>query len=246
MTSVQRGELGVWRSRTTFVLALSSAAVGLGSLWRFAYLTGEYGGGAFFISYILSLYLLAIPLLVAELAIGAHGRASPMLALRWASDRSLRSRYWMWLGLLACVTGLLIVSYYVVVAGWSLAYIRDMQSGLFAAASMQQVASHFDALLADSARQYYWQSLFLALVVTVLGLGLRRGLGTLVWLAVPVIITLLGMLVLFSVEHGDLAATREYLFTVKLVDFSAEAIFAAMGHALLTLGVGAGIATLIG
>lgn len=238
---VARGQLGHWRSRTTFVLALSSAAVGLGSLWRFAYLMGEYGGGAFFISYILSLYLLAIPLLVAELAVGAHGRASPLLALRWASDRSLLYRYWMWLGLLACGTGIVIVSYYVVVAGWSLSYMRDMQSGQFSAASVQQLADHFADLLADAERQYYWQSVFLALLVAIVALGLRRGLGTLVWLAVPSIITLLGMLVMFSLDHGDLSATRDYLFRVKWVDFSVESILAAMGHALLTLGVGAGI-----
>ena len=84
-----------WDTRTTFVLALSASAVGLGNLWRFSYLSGEYGGGAFVISYVLSLFFIAVPVMVAEVVVGSHGRASPVAAIRWACDRSLPSRNWM-------------------------------------------------------------------------------------------------------------------------------------------------------
>ena len=122
MSVALRGELGGWRSRTTFVLALSASAVGLGNLWRFSYLVGENGGGLFVLAYLLCLFLVAVPVMIGEVIIGSHGRGSPVEALRWAADRSLLSRGWMLLGVLACITGLLILSYYVVVAGWALAY----------------------------------------------------------------------------------------------------------------------------
>jgi NSS family neurotransmitter:Na+ symporter len=240
VTGVRACDLGGWQSRTTFVLALSASAVGLGNLWRFSYLAGEHGGAPFVITYVACLFLVAVPVMVAEVVVGSHGRGSPPLALRLASDRSLRSRGWMLLGLLACITGLLILSYYCVVAGWGLAYARFMQSGLFSAASAAVVGEQFEQFLADPTRQVYWQSLFLLLVVAFVGLGVRRGLGLLVWLAVPALIALLGVLINFGLAYGDIAAAQEFLFSVKLVDFSPQAMLVALGHALYTLGVGVG------
>ena len=241
-----RNGFGGWRSRTTFVLALSSSAVGLGNLWRFSYLTGEHGGAPFVISYLLCLFLIAVPILIAEVAIGTHGRGSPTVAIRWAADRSLLSRNWMGIGLLACLTALLILSYYVVVAGWGLAYAGFMSSGVFNAASALTVGEHFDDFLASPRKLIYWQSMFLLMLVLVVSMGVRRGLGLLVWIAVPTLMVLLGVLVVFSVEYGDVKAAQEFLFSVKLMDFSARSVLVALGHAFYTLGVGVGVAITYG
>jgi NSS family neurotransmitter:Na+ symporter len=228
------------------VLALSGAAIGLGSLWRFAWLMGEHGGGAFMLTYVVCLFLLAVPLLCAEVVLGSWGRSSPMLSIRHACDRSLRSRHWQWLGLLAVLTGVLLLGYQSVVAGWILSYARDMATGELSAASAQVVGDHFEELLSREALQLQWQSLFIAAVVVVLALGISNGLGILVWLLVPVIIALLGLLVQFALDNGDLEATRDFLFSVKRVDFTRESILAAMGHAALTLGVGVGAGIIYG
>jgi NSS family neurotransmitter:Na+ symporter len=132
--------------------------VGLGNLWRFSYLTGENGGGPFVVAYILCLFLVAVPVLIAEVVIGSHGRGSPVAAFGWASEQSGLSRGWKLVGLLACVTGLLILSYYIVVAGWALAYAQKMQDGVFSAASARMVGQHFEEFLniisaVDPARQ---------------------------------------------------------------------------------------------
>jgi NSS family neurotransmitter:Na+ symporter len=240
VNAAQRGELGGWRSRTTFVLALSASAIGLGSLWRFSYLVGENGGGLFVLAYVLCLFLVAVPVMIAEVIIGSHGRASPVVAIRWAADRSLLSRGWMLVAVLACITGLLILSYYLVVAGWALAYAWSMHTNLFASASVAVVAEQFELLLGDVLQMIYWQSLFLLPAVAILALGVRRGVGTLVWLAVPALLTLLAALVKFSFDAGDIPATQEFLFTVKPIDFTWGAALAALGHALFTLGVGVG------
>jgi len=239
------GALGTWGSRTTFVLALSAAAIGLGSLWRFAWLVGTHGGGAFVISYVLCLFLVAVPIMAAEVVLGSYGRASPALALRWTSDRSLLSRQWMWLGVLACITGLLMLSYQAVVAGWTLAYVGFMSSGQFSAASAEVVSGLFRSLLENPQAQMQYQSLFLLVVTAVIASG-RRGLALLAWLVVPVIIALLAMLVRYALDNGNLAATREFMFSVKLVDFSADTVLAALGHALLTLGAGTGAGIIYG
>lgn len=239
-------ELKQWRSRTTFVLALCSAAVGLGSLWRFAWMLGQHGGGAFMLTYVACLFLLAVPLMCAEVVLGAYGRGSPLASIRNACDRSLLYRYWPWVGLLACATGVLILGYQSVVAGWSLHYLEVMLGDELSAASAPVVAAHFQSLLEDPVLQLKWQSLFFAALVAVLALGMRRGLGALVWLTVPVMITLLGILVKYALDNGDLEATQDFLFSVKMVDFTRESVLAAMGHALLTLGVGVGAGMIYG
>jgi len=246
LTLLARNGFGGWQSRTTFVLALSASAVGLGNLWRFSYLTGEHGGAPFVISYLLCLFLIAVPILIAEVVIGTHGRGSPTVAIRWATDRSLLSRKWMVIGVLACFTGLLILSYYTVVAGWALAYAGFMASGEFAAASALMVGEHFGDFLASPRTLIYWQSLFLLMTAAAVAMGVRRGLGLLVWIAVPTLMVLLGVLVVFAVENGDVKAAQEFLFSVKLMDFSAESVLVALGHAFFTLGVGVGAGIIYG
>jgi len=235
-----------WRTRTTFVLALSASAVGLGNLWRFSYLAGEHGGGAFVLTYVACLFLLAVPVLVAEVVIGHHGRAGPLRAWRHACDRSLVSRAWVGAGVLACVTGLLILALYVVVAGWALAYVRYTYIGVFSAASAPEVAGQFERFVTDPLPQVYWQSLFLLLAGGAVVLGVRRGLGLLVWLAVPVLVALLGYLVRFALDSGDTVRAGEFLFSTRLVDFTPASALVALGHAFFTLGVGVGTGIVYG
>ncbi|MFT5710957.1 MAG: NSS family neurotransmitter:Na+ symporter [Halioglobus sp.] len=246
MTLLARKGFGGWQSRTTFVLALSASSVGLGNIWRFSYLTGEYGGAPFVISYLFCLFFIAVPLLIAEVAIGTHGRGSPTISLRWSADRSLLSRNWMIIGVLACITGLLILSYYAVIAGWALAYTGVMASGTFAAASALTVGEYFDQFLSSPRVLIYWQSLFLLMTVVTVSMGVRRGIGLLVWVAVPALIALLAVLVIFGVENGDIKAAQQFLFSVKMIDFTPQSVLVALGHAFFTLGVGVGAGIVYG
>ena len=233
--------LGSWHSRTTFVLALSASAVGLGNLWRFSYLAGEHGGAPFVVTYLVFLFGIAAPLLIAETVIGSHGRNSPPDSLFYAADRSMRPRVWHLLGYLACITGFLILSYYVVIAGWAFAYASHMQAETFSSVSAQGVGEFFTAFLDDSLQMLQWHTLFLLMVLGVVLLGVARGLGALVWLTVPAIIALLGLLVLYSLENGDVPAAQAFLFGVQPLDFDARSVVVALGHAFFTLGVGAGV-----
>jgi NSS family neurotransmitter:Na+ symporter len=115
-----------------------------------------------------------------------------------------------------------------------------MQAGVFDAATAPVVGEHFHDFLTDPAPQIYWQTLFLIVVATVVTAGVKRGLGLLVWLAVPVMLAMLGFLVKFGLDQGDLRATQDFLFAVRPEDFTAHSALVALGHALFTLGVGVG------
>ncbi|MEP5763521.1 MAG: sodium-dependent transporter [Halieaceae bacterium] len=246
MSIAVRSTSGVWRSRTTFVLALTASAIGLGNLWRFSYLLGEQGGGPFLIAYLLCLLLVAAPILVAEVLIGAHGRANPVSALLHTAVRSEISRAWVLIGWITGVAAVLILSYYSVVAGWGVAYVAKMQAGAFADASAVDVGQEFAALLADPQQLVQWQSLFIGLTFIICGLGIHRGLAALFWLAVPLLLVSLGVLVEFSFANGDLARAGEFLFSVNLYDFTGESVLLAMGQAFYTLGIGIGVGMAFG
>lgn len=246
MSIVERSALGGWTNRTTFILALTGSAVGLGNIWRFSYLAGENGGGPFVLVYLLSLLFVATPVLIAEVIIGSHGRSSPIGSVGWARKRANAGNGWLAIGWIASVTALLILSYYAVVAGWALAYVGKMQAQLFADASMANVGLHFQQFLADPQQLIYWQSLFLGATITVVALGLRYGLALLFWIAVPLLLVLLAMLINFSLEKGDVEAAQQFLFGFNTWDFSAQSILVALGHAFYTLSVGLGAAMAFG
>jgi NSS family neurotransmitter:Na+ symporter len=234
------GTLGRWGSRTTFVLALSASTVGMGNLWRFSYLSGEYGGGAFVITYVLCLFLIAVPVMVAEVVLGSGGGPSPAGAIRRACDSSQRSPMWTVAGGLAALTGLLILSFYIVVAGWGMAYAGFMHAGIFSAARAVDVGAHFEHFLVEPIQQVFWQSLFLLFTAGTVVLGVRRGLGMLVWLVVPLLLAMLAFLIKFAFDNGDITAAGNFLFSTRLVDFSGRSALLALGHAFFTLGVGVG------
>jgi NSS family neurotransmitter:Na+ symporter len=246
MSIALRARSGVWASRTTFVLALGTSAVGLGNLWRFPYLLGENGSALFLMVYLATLFLVAVPILIAEVVIGSHGRANPMSALLHASKNSGTFAAWSVIGWIMGIACLLILAYYSVVAGWSLAYVQKMDSGVFGDASAAMVGQHFIDFLSDPEPLVYWQSVFIIITFTVSGLGIHRGLGVLFWFAIPVLLVLLGVLIIFSLQYGDLKKTGEFLFSSVSFDFTAQSILIAMGHAFFTLSVGVGVGIAFG
>ena len=238
--------VGPWRSRSTFVFVLAAAAVGLSNLWRFAYLLGAYGGALFLLAYLVALFTVAVPVLIAEVALGRRVRAPPPVAWGLAARRSRLGRGLEVWALLACVAGLLLLAYAVVVAGWSLSYAWHMAARSFAAASARDVAVFLEALLASPGRMLAWQSAFLAAAVAPVAFGVVRGIGAAAWVLLPALAALLWLLLDFSLRQGDLAAAQAFLFTSQPLDFDVDALFLALTQALFTLGVGLAVGTSFG
>ncbi|MEO1079727.1 MAG: sodium-dependent transporter [Pseudomonadota bacterium] len=230
-----------WRSRTTFVLALAIATIGLGNLWRFSWLMGEHGGAPFVLSYVFCLLVVGVPLLSAEIVLGTHGRGSPLSSTRWAIMASGRSSFWLLIPLLTCLAAVLLLVVCIVVGGWALLYAFHQQLGTFAAMPAAGVSDFLGAQL-DSPSSLIGTQAVLALFVALIGaVGVRRGLGLYAWISVPVLLWLLGVLVNYALEFGDLEAAGRFLFARQPLDFDGGSFLAALGHALFTLSIGVAV-----
>ena len=139
---------GQWSSRWVFILAATGSAIGLGNIWRFPYITGENGGGAFVLIYLLCVAAVGIPIMMAETLIGRRGRRSPINSMRALAEEEGLSSNWRYLGWLGVAAGFLILSFYSVVAGWSVAYIFYVGGGVFADATVEASGAQFEALTA--------------------------------------------------------------------------------------------------
>ncbi|MCE2426246.1 MAG: sodium-dependent transporter, partial [Pseudomonadales bacterium] len=137
---------GMWSSRLLFV-----PAVGLGNIWKFPYITGENGGGAFVLVYLLCIAAIGIPIMMAEVLIGRAGRQSPINTLRTLVRDSNANPSWTVIGWMGVAAGFLILSYYAVIAGWAVSYTFRLGGGVFDGASGDQSGQIFDNFLADPA-----------------------------------------------------------------------------------------------
>jgi NSS family neurotransmitter:Na+ symporter len=229
-----------WRRGWSFVAAASGAAIGLGNVWKFSYLAGENGGAAFVMAYLICVLLVALPVMIAEVVLGARGRSNPVSAMQVVALEAGASPWWQCIGWMGCVAGMLVLSYYSVVAGWGLAYIGKMYSSQFNAVSVQLAGDGFAQLLSSPIELIQWHSLFLAMVLLVVCLGVRRGLSVAARMLIPLLFIMLIALVLYSSQVGDLEAALTFMFAVDFSRLSIEAWLEALGHAFFTLSIGVG------
>jgi neurotransmitter:Na+ symporter, NSS family len=240
MTEQKHSIHGVWGSRWTFILAATGSAVGLGNIWKFPYITGENGGGAFVLVYLLCIALVGIPIMMAEVLLGRQGRQSPISTMAALVRDTGTPKVWQLLGWTGALAGFLILTYYSVIAGWSLNYIFEMASGSFSGKSGEQVAGTFDEMLANPKQLLLWHSLFILLVAAVASQGVIRGLEKAVRLLMPVLFALLILLVGYALSTDSFSRGVGFLFNVDFSKMSWEGALTALGHAFFTLSLGMG------
>lgn len=236
----QSAARGLWSSRWVFFLAATGSAVGLGNIWKFPYITGENGGGAFVLVYLGCILTIGIPLLMAEVLIGRRGRQNPAGAVANLAREAGASPHWRKVGWLGGFTGFLILSFYIVVAGWAVAYVPATLSGSFTGVDAAASAALFDALLADPLRLVLYGSAVLAVTMLIVGLGVRDGLERALRFMMPGLFILLLGLVGYAAVAGDFARAVEFLFVPDFSKLSAEGFLLALGHAFFTLSLGCG------
>lgn len=229
-----------WSSRLTFILAATGSAVGLGNIWKFPYITGENGGGAFVLVYLVCILLAGIPVMMAEVFMGKRARTSPVMACEKLAKEFGVSRNWRWLGVMGVVAGVLILSYYSVIAGWALAYLPKMASGAFQSIDGAGSNSIFESMLSDPWALLGWHTLFMVMTMVVVISGVTRGLGKAVEILMPVLFVLLLIMLGFSIARGEFMQAVNYLFAVDFSRLSMESVLIALGHAFFTLSIGMG------
>jgi NSS family neurotransmitter:Na+ symporter len=229
-----------WGSRLTFILAATGSAVGLGNIWKFPYITGENGGGAFVLVYLVCILLAGIPVMIAEVFMGKRARISPVMAVEKLAEESGQSPRWRWLGIMGVLAGMLILSYYSVVAGWALAYFPKMAAGAFVGIDDTGSSALFNQHLSSAWTLLGWHSLFIFVTMAIVISGVTRGLGKAVEYLMPILFVLLLILLGFSISQGEFSHAVSYLFAFDFDSLSMESVLTALGHAFFTLSIGMG------
>jgi NSS family neurotransmitter:Na+ symporter len=231
---------GHWSSRLAFVLAVTGSAVGLGNVWKFPYVAGQNGGGAFVIVYLLCVFLIGMPVMMSEILIGRRGRRNPVATMALLGEEEGSSRRWQMVGGMGVVAGIFILSYYSVIAGWTLAYIVKSAAGVFTGADAGVVGAQFGGFVGDWRRVAFCHTLFMALTIFVVARGVERGLEQAVRFMVPALLVLMIVLLGYSITSGHFGEGLSFMFTPDFSKLSWDSVLAAMGQAFFTLSIGMG------
>lgn len=223
-----------------FVLAVTGSAVGLGNIWKFPYIAGQNGGGAFVVVYLLCVFLIGMPVMMSEILIGRRGRRNPVATMALLGEEEGSSRHWRLVGLLGVLAGVLILSYYSVIAGWTLAYVVKSVTGVFAGATAAEVGAQFAGFVGDWRLVAASHTVFMALGVIVVARGVERGLEQAVRFMVPALLLLMLALLGYSVNSGHFAEGLAFMFTPDFDKLTWDSVLVAMGQAFFTLSIGIG------
>ena len=229
-----------WSSRLAFILAATGAAVGLGNIWKFPYMAGDYGGSAFVLLYVLCVLLIGIPAMIAEILLGKIGRQNPIDTLSALAQETGHSPLWRWIGWLGALSLLMVLAFYSVISGWSIAYIGYAASGLFQNSTIEVVYNQWFDLMANPALLVTLHTIFMSLTLWVVARGVKNGLELASKWMMPLLFLTVSLLMVYGIWQGDFKAGWHFLFHFDLTRIDTEVILAAMGHAFFTLAIGAG------
>lgn len=230
-----------WSSRYGFILATIGSAIGIGSIWKFPYEVGANGGGAFVFVYALGLLLVVVPLMFAEFAIGRRGRSDSASSIATVARDEHASRHWQLAGLLGAATCFLILSFYSVIGGWTLAYaVQTLWEGL-SAVEAGVAQARFDALLASPVRMLAFHGVFMAMVAAVVMRGVQRGIESASKILMPLLALLMVGLATYSMIEGDAVRTLRFLFVADFAHLTTRAVLDALGLGFFSIGIGLGL-----
>ena len=230
-----------WSGRRAFILAAIGSAVGLGSIWKFPYEVGSNGGAGFVLSYLAGLALVVVPLMLAEFAIGRRGGADAAASIAAVAHAHGRSRAWGGIGTLGAVTSWLVLSFYAVIGGWTLAYMLQTALLGLPGSTAAEVQETFDRLLASPGRLVAFQSLFLAAACVVVARGIRHGIETASNVLMPALVALMVVLCGYAIVQGDALAAARFMFRLDMAHFSMGTALEALGLGFFSIGVGMGV-----
>ncbi len=231
---------GSWSSRLAFIFAAVGSAVGLGNIWKFPYEAGEGGGGAFVLVYLLFVFGIGVPVMIAELSLGRRGRLSPPNAVRKVALEEGRHAGWSVIGWMGLIGAFLILSFYSVIAGVTLSYMVESFFGAIRDLGPGNSADHFALIVEDGWRMIGWHALFMAITIYVVARGIQGGLEKAVMWMMPALFLILIFLVVYALSVGDAAAALHFLFAPKIADFTLETVLQALGQAFFSLSLAMG------
>jgi len=230
-----------WRSQPVFVVVAVGATLSLNDFLTFPVLAGQNGGGAFLLLYLLFLFTLGLPLLMAELMLGRLTRRDPVAGLRKLSEQYHASIYWKLVGLASMLAAFLIAASFSVIAGWSLAYSVKSGLGLFEQLTPEAAKLIFDGFIVDSERMALWHTLFLILLITICAQPLKAGVERINSILVPLMAVLLAIGLILAVTSSSFEQSVRYLLYADFTAMDSRTPLLALQRAFYTLALGLGV-----
>jgi neurotransmitter:Na+ symporter, NSS family len=227
-----------WGSRLGFILAAAGSAIGLGTLWKFPYVTGENGGGLFILIYIICTFFIGIPVFAAELILGRRAQRG---AVGIFATLSNNSTIWKTAGWLGVLTSFFIMSFYSVLAGWGLSYVFMCLNEFYKGLSPQEIGEVFDQLATSGDITLFWHLIFMSITMGVVYQGVRQGVEY--WskfMTVALLFLMLG-LGLYSFTLEGFNAALQFVFVPNFTNFKSTGVLEALGLSFFTLSIGQGI-----
>lgn len=240
MDAIER-KTETWGSRFGFIMAAIGSSVGLGNFWRFPYTAGENGGGAFIAIYLVCVLAIGLPLLVAEYSIGRKSGMSAIEGVQTMAKDAGRSQYWgiaTWVG---SMTAFFILTFYMVISVWILAFMLQAAQGVFSEITAEESFDNFGRTVSN---RFYMMSLlflFISANILIVGRGVKAGIERAATILMPAFFFMLVGIVIYSVMNGDFAKTAAFLFEPKWEDVGFKTFLSALGQAFFSIGVGVGL-----
>jgi NSS family neurotransmitter:Na+ symporter len=231
---------GAWNNRWSFILATTGSAIGLGNIWKLPYMIGVNGGSAFVLIYVLSILFVGIPLLMTETMLGRRVQRNPLNAMQNLAKESHASPAWRYVGGLGMLTGVLILCFYSVVAGWVLSYIGTSVQDGFTNITAAQSSANFDSLLASPLTLLFWHTIFMIFTMSIVARGVNSGLEKANNFLIPALFAILLVLLGYSMSVGDMQASVDFLFKPDFSKITPIVALSALGHAFFSLSIGMG------
>ena len=227
---------GAWIGKWTFILAATGSAVGLGNIWGFPYKAGTNGGGAFVLIYLGCILIIGLPIMISEIIIGRKAGNSPINAMKNVALESKKSGMWQVVGWSGIFAGILILSFYSVIAGICLNYI-------FISATSSGVISSPDQFLSVTSSPVnliMWHTIFMVMTALIVSAGIKDGIGRMVKILMPMLGFLMIFMVIYSMVNGDFTKALSFLFAPDFSNVTSDTLLQAMGQAFFSLSLGMG------
>lgn len=235
MTS-HRQSRAQFTSKFGLLAAAAGSAIGLGNIWKFPYITGVYGGAAFLFVYLAFITAIGLPVMLSELIIGRNSRRNAFGAFKKLAPRSP----WMFVGSFGVAAAFLILSFYGVVAGWSIKYIVFSLTNHFHNSTPQEIAESFNNFVADPLSPLLYQLIFMVLTGTIVIIGVQKGIERYSKILMPILVIIIIILDIRAVTLKGAGEGLHFLFNPDFSKLSFKGVLSALGHAFFSLSLGMG------
>jgi len=239
--AIKKIRMTTWSNRPAFLLATIGGAVGLGNLWRFPYIAGENGGGGFVIVYLIFVFLLGLPIIAGEMLIGRRGRQNAIHSISNLIKENNANSIWKSIGYLSLLVPFIGLSYYAVVAAWSLDYLTLAIKNTFEGFDKNIAQSIFSQRAELPIYQAFIHGIFISMTIWVVARGINNGIEKISKILMPILFLVIIILVLYGIINADFKSAVEFLFKPDFSKLSGQSVLIALGQALFSLAAGAGV-----